>query len=318
MAGKEGGTSSLSAANPFRSLGGIGSRLSDSWLGRNWHTLLILVMIVFIALFVRSYFGYSTSVENGFLVSGGSDSYYHQRVIDHVASTGTHLVQDPLLNYPWGMRNARPPLYDWSIAVIGMFFSSITGVATATAVGFSLVFSTAIWGALTVVPVYLTTRAAFGNKAGIVAAFLFAIMPGHISRSVLSFADHDSMVLFFGAWSFYFLLMALMNVKGDRWVSEWKKGGAIRSGLSSYFRTNQRSIMYAALSGLSLAAVAMIWTGFAYLLIIVLAYFLVQVIVNRFRNTDSLGVLITVGVMLAVAFLIAAPVYYQMDYWGVW
>lgn len=302
----------------FRSVGNLGNRLRDSWIGSNWNTLLVLVMIVFIAFFIRSYFVYSASVDNGFLVSGGSDSYYHMRVIDHVTDTGHHLVQDPLLNYPFGMRNARPPLYDWSVAVFGMFMSSITGMATSTAVGYSLVFSTAVWGALTVVPVYLMTRAAFGNKAGIVASLLFAIMAGNISRSVFSDADHDAMVLFFAVWSFYFLLMALMSVKGDKWVSGWKNRKAISSGIASYFRANRLSAIYAALSGVSLAAVAMIWTGYTYLLVIILVYFLVQVFINRFRNSDSMGVVITVGVMLSVAFAITAPVYYQMDYWYTW
>ncbi|MBC7108271.1 MAG: glycosyltransferase family 39 protein [Methanomassiliicoccales archaeon] len=318
MEGREEGGASLVSRNPFKSLGNLRARFDDSWLGRNWQTVVVLSMIFLIALFMRSYFGYSLSVDNGFLVSGGSDSYYHQRVIDHVTSTGTHLVNDPLLNYPMGMRNPRPPLYDWSIAVTGMLISALTGIAVADAVGYSLIFSTAIWGALTVIPVYLIGQSAFGKKAGIIAAFLFAIMPGHITRSVLSFADHDSMVLFFGVCSFYFLLTSLKTIEGDRWVENWKSLKSIRSGIVSYFRLNWVSTIYAALAGISLAAVGMIWTGYAYLLIIVLAYFLVQILINRFRNADSLGVLITLVVMLLVAFAIMAPVYYQMNYWAVW
>jgi len=147
--------------------------------------------MVFLALFVRSYFGYSTSVDNGYLVSGGSDSYYHMRVIDHVVATGDQLLFDDMLNYPNGMMNPRPPLYDWSVAVFGMLITSLTGMAITDSVGLSLVFSTAVWGALTVIPVFMIGKAAFGRKAGILAAFIFAIMPGHIERSVLSNADHD-------------------------------------------------------------------------------------------------------------------------------
>lgn len=318
MAVTEGGATGLSARNRLRIGDSLGNRLRNSWIGENWHTLFILLMIVLLAFFVRSYFVYSPSVDNGFLVSGGSDSYYHMRVIDHVTDTGHHLYLDPLLNYPLGMRNARPPLYDWSVAIVGMLLSSITGMATSSAVGYSLVLSTAVWGALTTIPVYLITRAAFGNKAGIIAAFLFALMAGHITRSVLSTADHDSMVLFLGVWSFYFMMMSLMSIKGDKWVSSWGKRKEISQDLSSYFRANQVSVIYAALSGVALAAVAMIWTGYAYLFVIILAYFLVQVFVNRFRNADSMGVVVTIGIMLSVAFLLAAPVYYQMNYWNTW
>ncbi|MEM3059157.1 MAG: STT3 domain-containing protein, partial [Methanomassiliicoccales archaeon] len=316
MEGKE--ASSLAIRNPFKSFGGIRTNFSDSWLGKNWHTILVLFMVFLLAFFMRSYFGYSLSVDNGFLVSGGSDSYYHKRVIDHVTSTGQHLVLDPLLNYPIGMRNPRPPLYDWSIAVSGMLISSLSSVSLADAVGYSLILSTAFWGALTVFPVYMIGRTAFGNKAGIIAAFLFAIMPGHISRSVLSFADHDSMVLFFSVCSFYFLLVSLKVIQGDKWVESWKDGKSILNGLANYLRINWSSICYAVLAGLCLAAVGMIWTGYAYLLVIVLAYYLAQIFINRFRNADSLGVMITLTAMLLVAFAVMAPVYYQMNYWGTW
>jgi asparagine N-glycosylation enzyme membrane subunit Stt3 len=296
---------------------GFKSRFQRSWFGKNWHFVVILATILFIAFFVRTYFGYSISVDNGYLVSGGSDSYYHERVIDYVMETGQHLVQDPMLNYPAGMRNARPPLYDWSVAVTGSLLTAF-GVDSFDAMGFVLVMSTAFWGTLTIIPVFLMGRAAFGNKAGLVAALLFAIMSGHIQRSVMSNADHDAMVLFFAVCSFYFLMLALMNVKGNKWVSKWGDVSSIRSGIRGYLSQNLVSILYAVLSGTMLAAVAMIWTGFAYLAVIILAYLLVQVLVNRFRDIDSMGVVITVGLMLLVGFAIMAPVYYQMNYWDTW
>ncbi len=306
----------LKERKPFRS--GLRSRAQNTWLGRNWSTVLILVAIIFIALFVRSYFGYSTAVDNGFLVGGGSDSYYHQRVIDYVQDTGSHLVNDPLLNYPLGMRNARPPLYDWSVAVSGQLLSGISGMDIDTATGYALLSSTAIWGALTCIPVFMITRAAFGNRAGLLAALLLAVMPGHIQRSVFANADHDAMILFFVVFAFYFLLRALMSIKGTKWVENWKSGSSVRKGMKSYLGMNQRSLIYALLGGVCVATVAMIWTGFTYLLVIILVYLLVQVLINRFRNVDSMGELMAVGVMLASAFAIIAPLYWQMSYWNQW
>jgi dolichyl-diphosphooligosaccharide--protein glycosyltransferase len=275
-------------------------------------------MMVFLALFVRSYFGYSTSVDNGYLVSGGSDSYYHMRVIDHVVATGDQLLFDDLLNYPNGMMNPRPPLYDWSVAVFGMFISTLTGMAISDSVGLSLVFSTAIWGALTVIPVFMISNAAFGRKAGILAAFIFAIMPGHIERSVLSNADHDSMVLFFMVFSLYFLLRSLQSVNGSKWVPSWKDTRSIGQGIKAYLGTNQLSLTYAALGGVCVSAVGMIWTGFPYIMIIVLVYFLLQVLVDRFRNADSMGVWFTIAVYLGVAFIMMLPVYLMMGIWKTW
>ena len=318
METKEGRSSGLALKErkPFK--GGLRSRAKDTWLGRNWSTVLILVAIIFIALFVRSYFGYSTAVDNGFLVGGGSDSYYHQRVIDHVQETGSHIVNDPLLNYPFGMRNPRPPLYDWSVAVTGQLLSGISGMDIDSATGYALLSSTAIWGALTCIPVFMITRAAFGNRAGLLAALLLAVMPGHVERSVFANADHDAMVLFFVVFAFYFLLRSLMSMRGTRWVESWKSGSSVRNGLRNYLGMNQRSLVYALLGGVCVATVGMIWTGFTYLLVIILVYLLVQVLINRFRNVDSMGELMAVGVMLASAFAIMAPLYWQMNYWNQW
>ncbi|MBI0583826.1 MAG: glycosyltransferase family 39 protein [Methanomassiliicoccus sp.] len=299
---------------------GLRSRFkgSDTWLGRNWSTVLILVAVIFIALFVRSYYGYSTAVDNGFLVAGGSDSYYHQRVIGYVVDNGDHLVNDPLLNYPMGIRNMRPPLYDWSVAVTSMVMSGVSGMSINDSAGFTLLFSTPFWGALTIIPLYLITRAAFGNRAGLLASLLFALMPGHITRSVLGYADHDAMVLFFVVFALYFLLRALMSIKGTKWVPDWKDRKGIRPGIRAYLDTNRRSLIFAMLGGICVATVGMIWTGYTYLLVIVLVYFLVQVLINRFRNADSMGEFFIVGTMMLTAFAVMAPLYWQMNYWGQW
>lgn len=318
MATKQEGSSQPTDKQRSLSLSNFSRNLQDSWIGRNWQTVLLLAMMVFLALFVRSYFGFSTSVDNGYLVSGGSDSYYHMRVIDHAVATGDHLVWDDMLNYPNGMRNPRPPLYDWSVAVVGVLLSTITGLAVTDMVGLSLVFSTAVWGALTVIPVYMLGRAAFGRKAGMLGAFIFALMAGHIERTVLSNADHDAMVLFFVVFSFYFLLRSLQSVNGSRWVSKWSDPRAIVPGIKRYFGSNQQSLIYAALGGLSVAAVGLIWTGYTYLLIIVFVYFIVQLLVDRFRNTDSMGVLFSIAVFFGLAFLVMAPAYVSLNLIVTW
>lgn len=318
MATKQEGSSQPTDKQRSLSLSNFSRNLKDSWIGRNWQTVLLLAMMVFLALFVRSYFGFSTSVDNGYLVSGGSDSYYHMRVIDHAVATGDHLVYDDMLNYPNGMRNPRPPLYDWSVAVVGMLLSTITGLAVTDAVGLSLVFSTAVWGALTVIPVYMLGKAAFGRKAGMLGAFIFALMAGHIERTVLSNADHDAMVLFFVVFSFYFLLRSLQSVNGSRWVTKWKDPKTILPGLKSYLGTNQQSLIYAALGGICVAAVGLIWTGYTYLLIVVFVYFIVQLLVDRFRNADSMGVLFTIAAFFGIAFLVMAPTYVSLNLIATW
>jgi len=317
MVSIEGGSGDPTKRSRLNFLSGLGKG-SSTWLRQNWRTAAILIFVVLLAFFVRSYFVLGPSIDNGYLVSGGSDSYYHERVIAYVAQTGQHLYMDDLLNYPWDLRNPRPPLFDWSVAVTGMLMSSITGDPVSDSTGFTLVTSTAFWGALTCIPVYMIGRQAFGRKVGLAAAFLFAMMPAHIERSVASEADHDAMVLFLVVFCFYFLLMSLKSIMGDKWVSNWKQRKAITSGLGQYFKLNQVSIIYAALAGVCIAAVAFIWTGYMYILIIVLVYFLVQLIINLFKKTDPMGVWVNVSIMLGLAFLLIFPLYWVMDYWYTW
>src|SRR4030042_5180723 len=87
------------------------------WFRANWPSVAMLLFIFIMALFVRSYFAYQTSADNDYIVSGGSDSYYWRRIIDYNAETGKQLFFDPLINFPDGIRNPRPPLYSMSVAV---------------------------------------------------------------------------------------------------------------------------------------------------------------------------------------------------------
>jgi dolichyl-diphosphooligosaccharide--protein glycosyltransferase len=318
MEANEGRPSSRPQKERKSDKGSLQTRFKNSWLGQNWGTVIVLVAIVLIALFVRSYFGFSTAVDNDYLLAGGSDSYYHLRVIEHVENTGTHLVNDPLLNYPMGIRNMRPPVYDWSVAVTSMVMSGISGASIHDSTGYTLLFSTAFWGALTCIPVFLLTRAAFGNRAGLLASFLFAIMAGNVSRTIFADADHDAFVLFFVVFALYFLLRALMTINGTKWVSDWRKRDTIVPGLRNYFATNRVSMIYALLGGICISLVANTWTGYTYIVIIILVYFLVQVIINRFRNVDSMGEWFVIGIMLASAFALMAPLYWQMNYWATW
>lgn len=60
----------------------------------------------------------------------------------------------------------------------------------------------AIFGALTVIPVYLTAKTIFGKKAGILAGLAIAITPFHVWHSHYSLGDVP--MAFFLSWSLYF------------------------------------------------------------------------------------------------------------------
>jgi dolichyl-phosphooligosaccharide-protein glycotransferase len=283
-----------------------------TWVSENWAALFMLFFIFLLALFVRAYFAYDISQDNGYIVSGGSDSYYWRRIIDYSADTGKQLFWDPLTAYPDGIRNPRPPLYSMSVVVPGVISQNLFG-SLDDAIGFMFVWSTAFWGALTVVPTYFLGKEVFGKRAGLVAAFFLAVMPSHVQRSVLSNADHDAIILFFAVLTFFFLLKAVKNQSQKRWVENWRSPKSIRDGFAAYFRESRTAVLYALMAGTAFGTVIMIWVGFAYVAVLILAYFLIQVMFNRFRNIDSMGVMVLIFIAMGFGFLLSYPVYAEQE-----
>ena len=297
-------------------------KMSECSLRRD--TLLVgisLLLIFFLAVFLRTYFGLGEATAYGvpYLVSGGSDSYYHERAIWTAAYEHHSLIHDPMLKYPIGSHNPRPPAYDWSIVVMGYLLAPFLGGNLDSALSYSLIFSSVIWGALTVFPVYLIGKKVFNRRVGLISAFLVATMPAHMQRSQLTYADHDPFVLFFIVLSIYFLLVSLEKLKEKDWVDSWRKFPEIRNGFSAMAKENRQAFLYAGLSGVSAMTVALTWKGFSYLFFIVVIYFLFQVFINVFRGRDTLALTSVAFLSMGMPLIFAFPYYYITNqvYW-VW
>ncbi len=282
------------------------------WFRASWSVLAMLVLIFMLALFLRSYFAYDLSADNDYIVSGGSDSYYWRRIIDYSVETGDSLYWDYLINFPDGLRNPRPPFYSMSVAVPAVIAADMFD-SVSDSIGFMFIWSTAFWGALTVVPVYLLGKETFGRRAGLISAFLLAVMPTHVQRSVLSNADHDAFILFFIVLTFYFLLKSIKTQQHIRWVESWRSLASIKVGMKTYFSQSRTPILYSLLAGVAFGCVIMAWVGFAYVAVLILAYLLLQILLNRFKDIDSTSATILVSICMAFGFLLAFPVYFEQS-----
>ncbi|MGM0510396.1 MAG: carboxypeptidase regulatory-like domain-containing protein, partial [Thermoplasmatota archaeon] len=282
-----------------------------SKIEKHWGTIVSLIGIFLLALFIRSYFAFDLATKFGapYLLSGGSDAYYYQRIIDYIQSNHHHMLTDPLRKYPLGGLNPRPPLLAWTSVLTGYAISPFVGDVS-EAISYSFIFSAGIWGALTVFPAYLIGRDTFGKKAGIAGALMLAISSGHLQRSVITNGDHDALYLFFAVTAFYFFMKALESIPEDiNWVSDWSDPDEIKKGLINFASKNKVSLLNAAMAGMSTAAVALTWKGFPYVMVIILVYFFFQLIVNKLQVKDSLGITSVVGVSMGMTFLVAGPYY---------
>ncbi len=288
-------------------------KMSENGIGRDtWMVVISLLLIFFLAIFLRTYFGLGEATQYGapYLVSGGSDSYYHERAIYTAAYEHHALMHDPMLNYPLGAKNPRPAGYDWSVMVMGYILAPFLGGDLLSALSYSLIFSSVIWGALTVFPVYLIGKKVFNRRVGLISAFFIAIMPAHMQRSQLTYADHDPFVLFFVVLSIYFILVSLEKLKENEWVDNWRSFESIKTGLSTMKKENREAFLYAGLSAAASVTVALTWKGFSYLYLILAVYFFIQMFINRFKNTDSTSLTVVSFITLGLPLILAFPYYF--------
>ncbi len=274
-------------------------------------TLLVVValaLIMALAFFIRAYWAIGPSLQYGYSVSGGSDSYYHERILKYILTSKHQLLNDPMLNYPMGLDNPRPPLFHWSIILASMVFYPFLNAYDSAVL--MLILFPAIWGTLTLIPLYLLGKEAFGRRVGIVAAFLLAIMPAHIMRSVATQADWDAFDLFFITWMFYFFLKALKDTHSKKWIKNWFSKEDVKKGFAIFLKENRVSIIYSALAGASLGVLGLAWKGYTYALSILTIYLLVQVIINVLRNRSNLHILTFTGIYTLVGFGMMFPWYF--------
>lgn len=291
-------------------------------LRSSWRTVVVLLLIIGIAAFLRVYFVAGQSLPGGYWsykgdYSGGSDPFYWERALNYSFLTGKEISWDYAMNYPIGTQDVRPPLFDWFNLLTGYLISPVFPSAWIAAV-FMLIINSALFGALTVIPTYLLGKEAFNKRVGLVAALLLAISAAALQRSHATIAIHDAWTLFFVVCAFYFYTRALKTLNRRRWVENWFQGTAIRKGLREFFRENRKSTLYALLAGMCVAVTALSWQGFAYVPVLLVLIFLVELMLDRIRNQDTLGVTILFLLILATPLLVSFPWYYVRGLIRVW
>ena len=243
-------------------------------------------------------------------MSGGSDPWYMKRVVDYVIAERSHLIIDSDRAYPMIAINPRPPLFSWSLALGGILLSWLTGMSIDTSVWWSVASLPAIFGALIVLPIAGLARKLHSNMAGIVAAWLIALMPGHISHSTFGLADHDAFAMLFLAIAFYYWVKAMDELTNQRLFSTPSLSPLyIIAGIREMWAQNPKVMSNATLSGVSFAIVALGWKGFVYGPGILFIAFAFQVFFNMFRRRDSLPITAASLQMMFTAFVIPLPFY---------
>jgi dolichyl-diphosphooligosaccharide--protein glycosyltransferase len=263
---------------------------------KNWWISITLVAIFFLVLFMNAYFNIvsnvninqsATSMTEKFYLSG-PDPYYNMRLVDNTVQTGRFPFfseKDPLLAYPFGKSGGRAPLLVMS--AIGFSKLLVPFMSESDAIGYAMQFVPALFGALLIFPVYFIGKILFGKKAGLISALLIAIIPIHISSghgSAYGLFDHDSFNLLLYFLTFLFLIKSIKETD------------------------KKRSVLYALLAGVPLAALSMVWVEAQFLYTVITVYAVVQLLIDIFTNKVEERFVMSIFVALFTGFLISWPV----------
>jgi len=266
-----------------------------SGIKKNWWIALTLIGLFLLVLFLNTYFNLTSEVAinpdgEGFekFYLSGPDPYYNMRLVEGTYETGSYPYysgSDPLLNYPLGARGGRAPLFNMMAIGFSRFLTPFMNEIDA--VGYSMQFIPALFGALLIFPVYFIGKELFNRKAGIIGAMFLAIIPIHLGSghgSAYSLFDHDSFNLLLFFLTFLFLIKSLKE------------------------KDSTRSIIYAVMAGVPLAALTMVWVEAQYLYVIIAIYAIVQMFLDIFTNKIDIQVFRTTSIVLFSGYLISLPV----------
>ena len=241
-------------------------------------------------------------------MTGGSDPWYMKRVVDYILANNAHLIFDADRSYPIGGINPRPPIFTWSIAVFATLLEPF--FSNGDAVWWAILSLPAIYGAFTILPVAYIAREHVNEKAAVVAAWLIAFMPAHVSHTTWALADHDAFIMLFITLGFMFWLRAVKYAGSERLLrSSSPSALSFINAFTAVTQERRAALSAAVLAGVSFGIVSLGWKGFVVGPSIIFLAYAAQVALNMFRRRDSTTLNVLFLTMLAVNFLMALPFY---------
>ena len=290
------------------------------WWRRHGWTVAILLSAFGMAFAIRTIWTYPIIQQFGplFSYAGGSDSYYHSRVMSYIILNHRNLVFDPLLHYPVGGYNPREPLFDWMNAILGLVFAPLFGGNAVVAGAWFLNLQAPLWAALGVFPVYLIGREVSGKRMGLIAALIFPFLSANIDSSIFGYANYLSFYTFVILVTIYSYIRTVKTVGSRRWVEDYRHPSQYLPGLRAFLRTERSAVKWAVFTGVSLGALALAWQGYTYAVVVIGVALLIAMLVERIRRVDSFGLYVVTWIVGLVGFPMAMPYYIVQNQFAAW
>jgi dolichyl-diphosphooligosaccharide--protein glycosyltransferase len=293
---------------------------STGWWHRHGWTVAILLSAFGIAFAIRSIWAYPVVAQWGALYTygGGSDSYYHSRVMQYIVQNHRNLIFDPLLNFPIGAINPREPLFDWMNAVLGLVFAPFFGGNSVAAGAWFLDLQGPLWASLGVFPIYLIGREVADRRTGLIAAMIYPFLSGGIDSSIFGYANYLSFYTFIILVTVYSYIRTVKLVGSRRWVEDYRHPRAYWPALRAFLRTERSSVKWAVFTGVSLGTLALAWQGYTYAVVVLVVSLVIGMVIERIRRVDSFGLYVTTAIVGLVGFPMAMPYYIAQRQFTTW
>jgi len=229
-----------------------------------------------------------------------TDAWYHVRLVENqVRNFPHHITVDPYAA-PDGQFVAVAPLFDAAVATV-VFVTRGPSAPTAY-VERVAALAPPIMGVLAVAAVWALATIAFDRRAGLVAAFLAAVLPGHfLDRTLVGFVDHHALEV----------LLSFATLAALAWSLS-------RQELPSRQAVPSRQLtkfLPSAAVGLCLGLYLLAWSSGAFLVAILTVWIVVSAFVGERETvaTTARDVAIAAVVALTLVLLLQNPAMFRYN-----
>jgi len=259
--------------------------------------LLFLLLVIFcFALFFRIYFCYNKVFSEPIKYSA-DDGVYHMRLVENEL-LGNHFPHriyfDPYTNFPKGTYIYFAPLYDQILAVI--IWLVAFGNPNLELINHISPFYPAVIGSLIIFLVYFIAKTVWDRKIGLFSAFLVAISPPYLFKSLLGNNDHHVAEVFFSTLAIMFLFLALK-------VKEETKDKL----------NNKKFWLFIILSGFSFGLYFLTWIGALLFLFILFVFITVYYLIEYLKGDFPQWVLFIGVTIFSIVLIMIFPFFNHPD-----
>ncbi len=237
----------------------------------------ILIGIFLLSLYVRAIRPFKNAFINGIPAFAIDDAVMHMRLVENtIKFFPTRIFFDAYTRYPFGTHLHWGPLTDQLIALSAI----IVGLGNPSQDTINLVgmLFPAVFGALTVIPAFFIGKYLHSNKAGIIVAFLVAILPGQwLARSSIGFTDNHVLEVFFTTVMMAFFIITLKKSANLKLIDIVERN----------WQALKIPLFWSVLTGIALGSYIQAWSNGMMFVGIIFLFVLLQTVIDHLHGRSS-------------------------------